>query len=138
MYVFQALEDLIIQHLPQSPPPFLCTPLCIIVCNIINVSHYASSIAFLEKRQFHLFKSIPLVNLNLYNVTKESVIHPCPNMFMVQLMYRYSNTPLSRAPQTWDSGFRAWNKIEGLLPLFWGPTLHIPFKIFCNPSKRKG
>jgi hypothetical protein len=30
------------------------------------------------------------------------------------------------------------NKIEGLLPLFWGPALHIPFKIFCNPSKRKG
>jgi hypothetical protein len=29
------------------------------------------------------------------------------------------------------------NKIEGLLPLFWGPALHIPFKIFCNPSKRK-
>ena len=30
------------------------------------------------------------------------------------------------------------NEIEGLLPLFWGPALHIPFKIFCNPSKRKG
>ena len=29
-------------------------------------------------------------------------------------------------------------KIQGLLPLFWGPALHIPFKIFCNPSKRKG
>jgi hypothetical protein len=36
-------------------------------------------------------------------------------------------------------GFRgAGNKIEGLLPLFCGPALHIPFKIFCNPSKRKG
>ena len=31
-----------------------------------------------------------------------------------------------------------WNKIKGLLPLFWGPALHIPFKRFCNPSKRKG
>ena len=30
------------------------------------------------------------------------------------------------------------HKIEGLLPLFWGPALHIPFKIFFNPSKRKG
>jgi hypothetical protein len=29
----------------------------------------------------------------------------------------------------------AGSKIEGLLPLFWGPALHIPFKIFCNPSK---
>jgi hypothetical protein len=33
---------------------------------------------------------------------------------------------------------RTREKIEGLLPLFWGPALHIPFKIFCNPSKRKG
>jgi hypothetical protein len=33
--------------------------------------------------------------------------------------------------------FGAWNKIEGLIPLFWGLALHIPFKIFCNPSKRK-
>ena len=31
-----------------------------------------------------------------------------------------------------------WNKFEGLLPLFWGPALHIPFKKICNPSKRKG
>ena len=34
------------------------------------------------------------------------------------------------------------NKIEGLLPLFWGPTLHIPFKkegvIFCKPFKMNG
>ena len=33
---------------------------------------------------------------------------------------------------------RAGNKIEGLLLLFWGPALPIPFKIICNLSKRKG
>ena len=25
--------------------------------------------------------------------------------------------------------FQIRNKIEGLLPLFWGPTLHMPFKM---------
>jgi hypothetical protein len=39
----------------------------------------------------------------------------------------------NRHPERW-----AGSKIEGLLSLFWGPTLHIPNKIFCNPSKRKG
>ena len=35
--------------------------------------------------------------------------------------------------------FSTRSKIEGLLPLFWGPALHIPFKkegvIFCKPFK---
>ena len=38
--------------------------------------------------------------------------------------------------------FQAGNKIEGLLPLFWGPALHIPFKkegvIFYEPFKMNG
>ena len=41
-------------------------------------------------------------------------------------------------PHTQHTG----HKIEGLLPLFWDPALHIPFKkegiIFCKPFKTNG
>lgn len=42
--------------------------------------------------------------------------------------------------QVWETSrsLRTGNKIEGLLLLFWGLARHIPFGIFCNPSKKKG
>jgi hypothetical protein len=57
--------------------------------------------------------------------------HPTKSMIMCIIFHK---CPLKTC--LWIK--KLGSKIEGLLPLFWGPTLHIPFKLFCNPSKRKG
>ena len=68
--------------------------------------------------------------LHSYNTVKQMSVAYINCIYHAFLCTR--NRPLLWA--MWNGG----NKIEGILPLFWGPTLHIPFKIFCNPSKRKG